>query len=743
MGRQVRDCVAPLWGWASRLGLPEPCHAERACHRQILLSRARAKSLCSVNRHAVKSSTTAATALTAGGGDVMANQKRKGLQLLIIAALLLGACARARASGTPLPTAAASAALTTPAAPVRSKDSSTLTYDTSSGDPETLDTAFDYEVMGGMIIQNTYDTLIFYNKDKADKFVPQLATGVPSQANGGISADGRTYTFKIRAGVKFHNGDTLTPDDVAFTFRRGLLQGGLSSPQWLLFQPILGVAASPSGNNDITDLVDSSGKLGDDKASLLKADPAKLLAACQAVTSAITADDAANTVTFHLAQSWGPFLAALANAWGSIMDEKWVGASGGWDGDCHTWQKFYQTKSADINQLRIGTGENGTGPYVLDHWTPNQEIALKAFDAYWRTEPAWPGGPTGVPRLKTINLKTNVSQFATRLAALRAGEADMIDPQLSSDWTSMDPLTGETCGPTGACAPAADPSQPLRAFRGLPQTNRTDVFFNFNADTSGGNDFIGSGKLDGQGIPPDFFSDLHVRKAFNYCFDWDAYIKGVLLGDGVQSYDVMLPGEIGYSDQDPHYTYDPARCQAEFQASSLKGADGRSLWDTGFRMSIAYNVGTITRQVADEILARDIRAVNAKFDVTVLGLPVKTFFAAVNAHKLPLLVLGWQEDIHDPNDWVVPFVTGVNGARQSLPTDLVSQLNALIDQGAQETDPAKRTAIYKQFNQAFYEAAPDILLAVQTGRFYEQRWVLGYYYNPIYSTLYYYALSKQ
>ena len=691
----------------------------------------------------------------------------RALGLVVIAVIGLGACAPA--TGTPealvaTPTLAATpgvnstpqAALpgATPvapqpatAAPIKSKDPTTFTYLTLKG-PDTLDTAFNYQQGGGMVIQNTYDTLIFYNREHADQFAPQLATDVPSQANGGISPDGKTYTFKIRSGVKFHNGDTLTPDNVAFTFQRGLLQGGLSSPQWMLFQPILGLAASPSGNNDITDLVDPSGKLGDDRADLIKADPAKLLAACQTVSKAILADDAAGTVTFHLAQPWGPFLATLANTWGSVVDKKWIGANGGWDGACQDWQNFYQSSGDDLNKLAIGIKENGTGPYVLDHWTPNQEVVLKAFDGYWRTTPAWPGGPAGVPRLKTIRIDFGLpqvqfaAQLAARLSALRAGDADTIDLNSSADWPQLDALVGQTCDAAGACATVANPANPVRVFTGLQAANRTDVLFNFKIDTAGGNDFIGSGQLDGNGIPPDFFSDLHVRKAFNYCFDWSAYINGTLQGDAVQSYDVMLPGEIGYGDQDPHYYYDPEKCKAEFQAASLKSPDGKSLWDTGFRVTALYNSGNTIKQTIAQILSRDLSAVNPKFVVSVVSLPWPTYLAAQQAHKLPLWVVGWLEDIHDPHNWLVAYATEPFGASQSLAPDLMQTLSALISQGAQETDPARRAAIYKQFNQAFYEAAPDILLAVQGGRFYEQRWVHGYYYNPIYSGYYFYALSK-
>jgi len=701
----------------------------------------------------------------------MLNQKRMGtaVGLFATAAMVLGACAP-QATGTPqvviqtqvvvqtappivqtqivngtpqqvIVTATPVPVQPTAALSFKSKDPTTFNYQQFNSDPQTLDPATDYETTGGGIVQNVYDTLIFYNKDDASTFVPQLATEVPSLANGDISADGKTYTFKLRSGVKFHNGDVMTADDVAFSFQRGLLVGGVNSPQWLLFQPIMGANAGP--NNDVADLVDPTGTIAGngDIAALKKADPAKLAAVCASVTAAIVADDKANTVVFHLAQPWGPFLSVLANAWGSVSEKKWVGANGGWDGDCKTWQNFYAPAYQDENKLGIGSKENGTGPFMLDHWTPTQEVVLKANPNYWRTDPIWAGGPSGAPKVQTVIMKT-VANFSTRLAALQAGDADFIDIGTSADWLQEDPMVGELCDAKYTCKPSDTPTQPLRAFKGLDSITRQDIFMAFKIDTTGGNDFIGSGKLDGNGIPPDFFNDVNVRQGMNYCFDWGTYIKDVQLGEGVQSFDVMLPGEIGYSDQDPHYTFDLAKCKAAFQASTLKAADGKSLWDTGFRFTMAYNQGNTSRQSGSQILASDLAQVNPKFLVEVNGLPWPTFLSASQHSKLPMFFSGWLEDIHDPHDWLVPYVSGTFGGRQGLPAALAKPMNDLINQGAVQTDPTARAAIYKQFNQLFYNTAPDILLAVQNTRHYEQRWVQGYYHNPIYSTFYFYALSK-
>ena len=99
----------------------------------------------------------------------------------------------------------------------------------------------------------------------------------------------------------------------------------------------------------------------------------------------------------------------------------------------------------------------------------------------------------------------------------------------------------------------------------MPPATAPISSMNFAINTEGGNNFIGSGVLDGNGIPANFFSDLHVRKAFAYCFNYDAYLNDVLLGEGTRSLAVMLPGHARLPEDTPIYDYDPAKCEEEMK----------------------------------------------------------------------------------------------------------------------------------------------------------------------------------
>jgi peptide/nickel transport system substrate-binding protein len=537
--------------------------------------------------------------------------------------------------------------------------------------------------------------------------------------------------------VKFHDGADLTPEDVAYTFQRGLLQGGTSSPQWLFYEAFFG-----TGISDIAELIDPSGTLDDDREGLSASDPAKLAEVCQKVVDAITFDDAAGTVTFNLVQPWGIMNATVAGFWGSIVDKDWAVANGAWDGDCATWQNFYATNSEEANASGIGAKANGTGPYKLDHWTPKEELVMVANESYWRTEPVWEGGPSGPAAIKRVTVKV-IDEWSTRLAMLQAGDADFVTLGGAVNYPQVDPLVGEECSVTDYTCTETDPNLPLRVFKGLATATRADAFLAWDINVEGGNNFVGSGQLDGNGIPPTFFSDIHIRKAFQYCFDWDAFIQGAQNGEGVQAYTVMLPNMIGDEPDREHYSYDPDQCAAEFQASEWAGADGTPLWDLGFRMSVAYNTGNLARQTAAQILQSNISAVNDKFIIEVVGLPWPTFLQNQRARKLPIFFSGWIEDLHDPHNWVVPYTIQTYGARQGLPEEVTAQFQEIINRGVAEADPAARQAIYEEFNDLYYELAPTILLSTLQGRHYQQRWMEGYYNNPILAGHYFYAYSKK
>ena len=600
----------------------------------------------------------------------------------------------------------------------------------TTGDIDTLDPNLSYDTASASVIMNVMEPLVFYNRNDPTQFVPALAEEVPSLENGLISEDGLTYTFNVREGVTFHDGGTLEPHDVAYTFQRGLLQSDPDSPQWLLIEPILGY------NNcyDITEGFDAECNLAGDKDTLLSTVSAEdLVAACENVQAAVVADDEAGTVTINLATPWGPFLSTIAQSWGNIMDMEWAVANGAWDGSCDTWQNYYAPGSENSELTPI---INGTGPYMLESWTPGEGWVLTANPDYWRgdDQPVWDGGPAGQPGIETIVVNL-VTEWGTRFATLQAGDAETVFVPVANR-PQADNLVGEFCdAATNECTPNEEnPDGLLRKWGNLPNPSRTDIFMTY--DIPPDSPFIGSGELDGNGIPTDFFSDIHVRRAMNYCFDYDIYIQEALNGEAVRNNGPIIKDMLGYNEDGEMYEFDLEACEAE-----LAQAWGGVLPETGFRFQIAYNTGSVARQTAGEILQSSLASINPNYQVELVGLPWPTFLRATRASQIPMAISGWLEDIHDPHNWVVPFLVGTYAFRQRLPEDVLAQFNEYVNAGVATSDPAEREAIYFELQELHHAEAPQITLAQALGTRYEQRWVEDWFYNPILPGTYYYALD--
>jgi peptide/nickel transport system substrate-binding protein len=594
-----------------------------------------------------------------------------------------------------------------------------------------LDPHLAYEGSSYMAINNIIEGLVFYNRESASEFVPWLAEEVPTVQNGGLSEDGLTYTFKIREGIKFHDGNDLTPEDVAYSWERALLQSGPNSGQWMMIESIMGW---PSG--DITEPIAEGEYAGDRDGLIANATPEELVAVCEEVKSHFAFDNDAGTFTVTLPQAWGPFLAIISRPWAYVIDKEWTIEQGDWDGSCDTWQNFYAPGAEDTMLARV---INGTGPYILDHWTPDEEWVLVANENYWRQEgdEMWPGGPSGVPSIKRIVHKT-VTEWGTRFAMAQTGDADSFyvpdanRPQ-ADDWV------GEMCdATTEECTPTDNPDGPFRMWYNMPSTSRTDLFVNHNVrtDESGSNPYIGSGQLDGNGIPPDFFGDLDVRKAFAYCFDYDTYIADGQNGEGIRNNVPIITNMLGYNEDGPYYEFDMAKCE-EHLAAAWDGA----LPETGFRFQAVTNTGNLMRMTAAAILQNNLRSINPKYQLEVVTLPWPTYLASFRAGQLPIAISSWGEDYHDPHNWMQPYLIGTYSGRQNFSEEFKEIFRPLIEQAVVEPDTAKREQLYFELGQLHYDNVPQIILSQAGERRYEQRWVQGYFYNPIWSPNYHYPLS--
>ncbi|MBB3659316.1 peptide/nickel transport system substrate-binding protein [Rhizobium sp. BK650] len=81
------------------------------------------------------------------------------------------------------------------------------------GEPPTLDPMSSTADLVGIVTQHIFETL--YTFDKKWSVTPLLAESLPE-----ISADGKTYTIKLRTGIKFHDNSDMTSEDVVASLNR-------------------------------------------------------------------------------------------------------------------------------------------------------------------------------------------------------------------------------------------------------------------------------------------------------------------------------------------------------------------------------------------------------------------------------------------------------------------------------------------------------------------------------------------
>lgn len=100
-----------------------------------------------------------------------------------------------------------------------STPSKTLTVNLA-GEPAQIDPNFASWAAERSVISQVFEGLLGFNQDLSLK--PAVAAVIPTLANGGISADGKTYTFKINQNAVWADGTKVTANDFEYSIKRML-----------------------------------------------------------------------------------------------------------------------------------------------------------------------------------------------------------------------------------------------------------------------------------------------------------------------------------------------------------------------------------------------------------------------------------------------------------------------------------------------------------------------------------------
>ena len=532
------------------------------------------------------------------------------------------------------------------------------------GDVDSLDPAWGYDTASGEQVDYIYETLIKFDREDTLNFVYVLAT--ESQI-----VNSKQIKFKIRTGVKFQNGNDLTPSDVEYSFERAIVQDRGGGPTWMFNVPLFG------------------------RARITSAGVFKVTA--EQIDNAVEVDG--DWVVFNFAIEY-PMLQwkqILTQSWASILDKEWCVANGEWDGDLtgEGWKAFNRPAKQDTYLYNKAMG---TGPWKLDIWEPGEYIRLVKSDNYW-----------GTPVFFNKVVTQFVDEWTSRKLALLNGDADLVYvPRM---------YIGELAG-------IAD----LQPIKDLPELSVDTLFFNMDIDPN--SDLIGSGALDGKGIPPDFFTDEDVRKGFAYAFDYATFLEDVMLGEGEMMGSPIVAPLAGYDPDAKKYTLDLAKAEEH-----LKAAWGGDVWELGFQFTMVYNSGNIPRKTACEILAENLFGLNEKFLISILPMTwpsiLDNIFTETDVSKgpLPLFQIGWIADYPDADNFATPFMHS-SGDFSYYQGYGYAELDAKIETARYMDSGPARDAAYKELSDIYYDDAPGIMLAQPLGRRWFTKYIKGFYFNP-------------
>lgn len=449
------------------------------------------------------------------------------------------------------------------------------------GGPFTFDPAIAPSTIELELVENVYEPLLAYNASSTS-IIPVVAAKLPTTANGLLSPDGLNYTFPIRQGLKFSNGDTLTAWDVYASMVRDLLftQGVPGTNGFLISSDLLpGGGFAPGAES------------------------------YQNITHAITVDNSSQTVTFHLLFPDAAFLTYFASLWGTqIMDYNWLSQHGQNITFTPAGFQYYQKfgfQSTYNNFVRYNM--MGSGPYEVGDYVLGQSILLVPNPNYTPIK-----GVVGFNHAANDEVQIYwVLSPETALLMLKSGQANIAIRLPSSDYPSITSMQSQ-----GKVNITSYPTEKIYFFA-----------FNFDINTTLMQKFGSQFS-----VPANYFANPDVREAFSLAFNYTNYLDSIL-GNKVygvnfgSSYTGLIPyGMPGYQSASQLQnvpTYDLS------QATKLMQESGN--YSTSVNIPIVVWSGDLTDYAAASMWAQALHSIDPNIQAT----PIYQEFSTVEGYAVP------------------------------------------------------------------------------------------------------------
>jgi peptide/nickel transport system substrate-binding protein len=285
----------------------------------------------------------------------------------------------------------------------------------------------------------------------------------------------------------------------------------------------------------------------------------------------------------------------------------------------------------------------GTGPFIVKDWKSNEVVELTAF----------PGAFSGAPKMESV-----------------------ICPIIAEESSGMTAILGNQVDLTST-APFADvPS--------LEKRNDVKVLKQPGLNTR----YIA---LNNKKAP---FDDVHFRRAVSMAFDREIMVKAVIFGEGVASPSLLPPalwvdGKPVASD---YVTFNPERAKAELAKSKYKpGQEGTVLvWGSNWWRRI----GEIFVGQVNQVLG---------IKLSIQAMDFNAAFAKAKAGDYEAMVMGWL-GLVDPDEYMGEML-GSKGFR-NIHFYGTEKMDALLERGRAEIDPAKRKLVYREAEVLALEEMP-------------------------------------